>query len=287
MFGLRRAGHQVTLLAPGPSGAALVGPGPGEAQALLAFEDKDVATLFGEAVAPRLRERLGAFDLAVAYTRSVELAESLSRAVARVVSQDPSPPDGAGHVSRWLLQPLTALGIPVAGDDPPVLQPTAEEDAAAAVLRGALPARFLAVHPGSGSARKRWPADRFLRLVDGLPAGPFLLVVGPADAEAATPLRDHPGAVIADGLPVRALGALVRQAAAFVGNDSGVTHLAAAAGAPSVALFGPTDPGVWAPVGPRVRVVRAAGGRMEDLEVEVVREAVLPLLNGASVRGAT
>jgi lipopolysaccharide heptosyltransferase III len=67
-----------------------------------------------------------------------------------------------------------------------------------------------------------------------------------------------PNAVLADALHPRQLGALLSRAGLFVGNDSGVTHLAAAAGAPTVALFGPTDPAQWAPVGPAVVVVRAA-----------------------------
>ena len=60
----------------------------------------------------------------------------------------------------------------------------------------------------------------------------------------------------------------------FVGHDSGVTHLAAAWGAPTLALFGPTDPAVWAPVGPDVRVLRAPDGRMDLLSLEAVLRAV-------------
>jgi ADP-heptose:LPS heptosyltransferase len=54
----------------------------------------------------------------------------------------------------------------------------------------------------------------------------------------------------------------------YIGNDSGISHLAAAAGAPVVALFGPTDPAVWAPRGPRVRILAAAGLRSTVDEVE-------------------
>jgi ADP-heptose:LPS heptosyltransferase len=60
----------------------------------------------------------------------------------------------------------------------------------------------------------------------------------------------------------------------FIGHDSGVSHLAASWGAPTLALFGPTDPAVWAPVGPRVRVVRAREGRMDSLTVDAVVGAV-------------
>jgi ADP-heptose:LPS heptosyltransferase len=71
-------------------------------------------------------------------------------------------------------------------------------------------------------------------------------------------------------LTPRALGALLRKARAYVGNDSGVSHLAAAFGAPSIVLFGPTDPRVWAPLGPRVRTLRAPDGRLEQIEVAEV-----------------
>jgi heptosyltransferase-3 len=60
----------------------------------------------------------------------------------------------------------------------------------------------------------------------------------------------------------------------FVGHDTGVTHLAAAVGTPTVALFGATDPAVWAPLGEHVRVVRSADGLMESIGVAEVVEAV-------------
>jgi ADP-heptose:LPS heptosyltransferase len=142
-----------------------------------------------------------------------------------------------------------------------------------------LPGRFLAVHPGSGSRSKSWPADRFSRLVHALGAPRFLLVEGPADAEAAATLRAaHAGALVARGLTPRVLGAVLARAGAFVGNDSGVSHLAAAWGAPTVALFGPTDPAVWSPVGPRVKAVRSPHAGMDGIEVDAVVAAVAALL---------
>ena len=62
----------------------------------------------------------------------------------------------------------------------------------------------------------------------------------------------------------------------FVGNDSGTTHLAAMLGAPTVALFGPTDPAVWAPTGPRVRVL-GGGDPTAVVDVAAVGAAVLAL----------
>jgi ADP-heptose:LPS heptosyltransferase len=223
--------------------------------------------------AAALRETLGGFDAAVVYSRDAALARTIGALIARVVVHDPLPPSGTGHAADWLARPVASLGINCS-DGPALLQATDEEQERAAAILRDLPDRFLAVHPGSGSPAKTWPADRFGEVVDALGVERFLLVEGPADAAAAAPLRARRGAVLARGLGTRVLGAALARAAAFVGNDSGVTHLAAAWGAPTVAIFGPTDPGVWSPVGPRVTVVRSADARMDGVAIEAVVGAV-------------
>src|SRR6185503_10780264 len=156
----------------------------------------------------------------------------------------------------WLCGPLAELGVAEAGDPPP-LRATAEETEAVAPWLERLPPGFLALHPGSGSAAKNWPPARFAALASALASGhPWLLVEGPADEECAATLRELPGVVVARHLPARVLAALLAQAGRFVGNDSGVSHLAAACGASTLALFGPTDPASWGPVGPNARVLR-------------------------------
>jgi hypothetical protein len=269
----------VALLAPQAAGAALIGPGPGEARRLVPWEAAWTAELFTDPASPSLRDRLGAFDAAIAYTRSADLARGLKAAIPRVLVHDPMPPPGGGHASEWLARPATLLGASCA-EAPPTLRATSEERERAAAILGELPARFLAVHPGSGSPDKNWPAARFARLLGALSVERFLLVEGPADAEAAAAVRERGGAVSARGLTARVLGATLGRASAFLGNDSGVTHLAAAWGAPTVALYGPTDPGVWSPVGPRLVTVRSCGPSMEGIAVETVAAAVAPLLSG-------
>ena len=274
---LRGGGRQVLLIAPAAAGAAIVGTGSSEAHELFAWERPEIAALFAEEAPPPagLRERLAAVDLAVVYSRSAALVRGLQSLVAQVAAHDPTPAAGV-HASRWLLRPLEALGFRPTGDPEPI-RPTAPETAEARRFSSSLPAGFLAVHPGSGSPRKNWPADRFAALLDTVaPRAPFLLVEGPADAEAVAVLRRRPGAVVAHGLPPRMLGAVLSRAGVFIGHDSGVSHLAAAWGTPTVALFGPTDPAVWAPLGPRVAVVRAPGGSMAELEVAPVAAACRP-----------
>jgi ADP-heptose:LPS heptosyltransferase len=107
---------------------------------------------------------------------------------------------------------------------------------------------FAVIHPFSGSARKNWPLENFRFLARDLErVMPVLWCAGPEDP----PL---PGAIQIPDL--YDLACWLARAQVFIGNDSGITHLAAAAGTPVLALFGPTDPAVWAPRGPHVQIVK-------------------------------
>ena len=102
-------------------------------------------------------------------------------------------------------------------------------------------------------------------------------MVGPAEAALLPP----EGAILAREWPLRTLAAALSRAGLFVGNDAGVSHLAAAAGAPTLALFGPTDPALWAPVGPRAVVLRAPDGSLDGLAVADVVAAARRLRSAA------
>jgi hypothetical protein len=121
--------------------------------------------------------------------------------------------------------------------------------------------RLVVVHPGSGGLRKCYPIERYVRACRVLLQRDMqpVMVLGPAEVErwgeqVGRLLRECK--VIVDP-PVGILVALARMAAAYVGNDSGPTHVAAAAGVATVAVFGPTEAEVWGPVGPRVTVLRS------------------------------
>jgi len=119
-----------------------------------------------------------------------------------------------------------------------------------------VPPRTVALHPGSGSALKNWPLPRFVEVAqrlheDGLG---ILWILGPA--EDGTGLPD--GARVCRSPDLTMLACTLARCALYVGNDSGVTHLAAAVGCPTVAIFGPSDAAVWTPHGARVRVVRSS-----------------------------
>ena len=123
---------------------------------------------------------------------------------------------------------------------------------------------FAVIHPFSGSPKKCWRLDRFQALAHLIePHMPVRWCAGPEER--------LPAAVrIAD---LYDLGCWLASARVYVGNDAGITHLAAAVGTPVVALFGPTEPRIWAPRGPRVRVIAKAA--LEDITVDEVLAAVL------------
>jgi heptosyltransferase-3 len=114
------------------------------------------------------------------------------------------------------------------------------------------------VHPFASNEAKRWPAGVGFRV-------PGVKVVRLRGPEEQLDSARH----IPDLLD---LARFLAGARAYVGNDSGITHLAAAVGAPTVALFGPTDPAIWGPRGRTVRIIRAA--RMADIAEETVIDAL-------------
>jgi heptosyltransferase-2 len=279
---LRASGHSVSALAPSHAGAALLGRGPCEVDAVLPWESATFAELLTDAtnVSANLRGAFTPFQVVIAYTSSADLLRGLGQSAssAQIVAQSPMPPPGGPHAAEWLAQAVAKLGADP-GVMPPIFAASKAETAQAQPWLDRLANRFVAIHPGSGAPRKNWPAARFAALAERLAAGkPFLLVEGPADADAIAPATARPGAVRARDLPPRVLGAVLARAGLYVGNDSGVSHLAAAWGAPVLALFGPTDPAQWAPVGPRVTVLRARNERMDTLEMEDVERAAREML---------
>jgi heptosyltransferase-3 len=101
------------------------------------------------------------------------------------------------------------------------------------------------MHPGAGAAAKCWP--HFAGLIEMVRDA--VVLIGPADVDFPT---NRPSL---RGLSLLDVAQELRQCRCFVGNDSGITHLAAYLGCPTIALFGPTDPRMWGPLGRRVKIL--------------------------------
>ncbi|HEY6285347.1 MAG TPA: glycosyltransferase family 9 protein, partial [Ktedonobacteraceae bacterium] len=141
--------------------------------------------------------------------------------------------------------------------------------------------RFFAIHPGSGAVQKCWPTSRFATVIRRLweQNHPVLLLAGPADTERVDDLLQQlslpPGPEMFKMLTHALLLEVaqhLQECRCYLGNDSGITHLAAMLGVPTVAIFGPTDPAMWQPVGPFVKVLQ--GHTLEDVTVDATVECL-------------
>jgi len=168
----------------------------------------------------------------------------------------PFRPPGPGHVAdRYLDAVLAAGGYPdvrsTSRNELSRIDVLAEDLEAASATLGKhrlAPGEFVLIFPGSGSPKKNWLAENFAALARQIePKMRAVVVIGPAEA-AIEPIFKGKFATLG-GLELGEIAGMARLAAGFVGNDSGVSHLAAAAGAIGVVLFGPTDPERWRPLG--------------------------------------
>jgi Glycosyltransferase family 9 (heptosyltransferase) len=261
------ARDRITLL--GVPGYASLAP-DGLFNELWDARSSQFASLFagGTDSASPLGFRLSPFHSALLFSSlSSGLAANLSRlGVKEIVRQDPFPSRRMHIVDYHLsLFPGNVL---------------TEEDRLPRVSRpqGSLsvPPDAVAVHPGSGDRQKNWPVSSFAGLVAGLEQSGFPVrwIIGPGEEDLALP----PGAQAWRNISLTELAAALAACRLFVGNDSGVSHLAAATGCATVALFGATDPVVWAPRGRSTRIIQKAAGTLSSLSVETVLSECLGLL---------
>ena len=189
------------------------------------------------------------------------------------------PADFPGHVTDHLLAqlaPWPAAQAAVAQ----VLRSVADRGVSGGTGN---PTGPVVIHPGSGAKRKCWPADRFLALVERLRVSGrnVRVLAGEVELETWTPgelERFSAAATLARPATYVELFDELTGASAFVGNDTGPSHLAGIIGVPTVTLFGPSNATHWRPLGPRVHVLHAPA--LEDIAVEQVFGEVTRALSG-------
>jgi hypothetical protein len=193
----------------------------------------------------RLIEELRSFDSIVSWygANRPEFREEVARLGLPFTFFPALPPEGAGKpASDFYLDQVRTLGECVSDGTPRI------RGLEACAARDGDEEDFVVIHPFSGSERKNWPLENFGQLARRLGiATKVYWCYGPED-----PPDDD--AVRIENL--FELACWLSKASLFVGNDSGITHLAAAVGTPVLAFFGPTDPAVWAPRGAEVRIGR-------------------------------
>jgi ADP-heptose:LPS heptosyltransferase len=292
---LRRAFPTARLSVVGNAPVLALARDAGLADEVASFDLPHWAELFAQEGirSAEARQALAGASLAVLWLRDSDgLAARNLRAlgIPAIVSAPGRPPESARlHAAEYLLCTLVSIiGADALAPAPALrLKPSDEASAWAEgewARRGLVGRSVLALHPGSGGHAKCWPPERFASLAAGfIGTGWRVLVIeGPADELAASQvlaLLPADAAQAVAGVTLPQLAALLARAALFVGNDSGVTHLSALLGTPTVALFGPTDRAIWGPRGPRVRVVwPGAAAPMTALGVAEVAHAAQMLL---------
>ncbi|MHB1007114.1 MAG: glycosyltransferase family 9 protein [Chloroflexota bacterium] len=285
----RLPGTWIALAAQAGAGRLLAGVGL--VDQALSRDDPRLAALFG--TSGRLddaRASLGSLDGAVAWLGDPDrlVERNLVDLGARHAVVAPSrPPPGSGvHVAEYLARALAGMAGPLVLPAGPFLAAAAGDLAWAESFlasAGSPAGPVVTLHPGSGSDRKNWSAEGFAAVADALGARSTVVILGGLADEAAVGevlkrVRTHP--LVATDLPLPRVAGLLARSVAYLGNDSGLTHLAALLGVPTVALFGPTDPALWRPWGRRVTVLEW-GTEGETLAAPAVVEAVLATMVSA------
>lgn len=265
--------------------------------------DRDVAldtlgleTLFGEGEPPERLRRLATGARVISWfgSRDEGFARRLRALAGESVVASSTAPPGA-TVWEHLVASVGALGGP--GTDDAGRETMAVPESFVADGRRALADAgwegvrpLVLLHPGAGGATKRWAADGFAAAAEALAESLGADVVihdGPADHDAVAALRARLR-VTAGVLAEPALETLVgvmRHAAVWIGNDSGVTHLAAAVGAPTLALF--IEPHLaWRPWARQARVRVVTVETLSRADVDSVIAEATALLRSRDARAA-
>jgi ADP-heptose:LPS heptosyltransferase len=243
--------------------------GPVYGQAIFPGHHRDWAGLYQKKamISEGFRKFLSSFKRAYLFAKHppAELIQGLKKGGIEKITWIPSFPDEKKRIPLQVLQQevYQAQSIPWLKAENVFYVPRENLHQARELLahfRGPGKKRPLwAVHPGSGSLQKNWPLERFIQAAQEIERknqGQPIFLLGPAEQETepAGFFRSQPFPVM-NTPPLKTLAGILSQCAGYLGNDSGVSHLAAALGLPSVVLFGPTDPFLWGPRGRSVHLL--------------------------------
>ncbi|MDP1590776.1 MAG: glycosyltransferase family 9 protein [Prosthecobacter sp.] len=237
----------------------------GLADSVRSLEHRTMAALFAKTapIDEALAEHLRGFNLVVSFLYDPDglFRASLERVgVKTLIECSPRVQNEGEHASKQLAKGLEKLAMFL-------------EDAH--LCRAHFERRLddkarIAIHPGSGSEKKNWPLEHWLRLADEFSDHEVIFITGEAEEARGVKIERHANW---HALPLSELSTRLATCTAFLGHDSGISHLAAACGVPSLLLFGPTDPAIWAPPQPWVEILREESGDLAHLDFERVKSA--------------
>ena len=244
------------------------------AEEILSIDQKGMASFFMREgiLDPQLSQIFKSFDLIVVFGKDGE--SPLMKNLKRLNGGEPfhiaclPGPNERIHLGSHFVRELARYGLSSSAGEVPklYLRESDQEWATAYWLDQGVAVedllKVILIHPGSGSTKKVWPIDRFLDLIRVLRRrfdSKTVIILGPAEGQEIRRAFEIAGGgtfIFLHGLSLIQLASAIRGCRLFIGNDSGVSHLAAALEIPTVALFGPTDPEIWSPRGKKVVTIR-------------------------------
>jgi heptosyltransferase-3 len=240
----------------------------GVADTYFSLESAKLATLFAGQMTPFVKGLINDFTTLVLLSFSDDIERHIRcNCSGNVFRISPRPPvDEETHVALNLVGEFKKKGLIENHSKEPLFR-----DLPARKVCRREKAPYL-VHPGAGSPRKLWPLENFIDLacrIESMDPGKVFFILGPADLEMAPRLKAT-GLPVYDHCSLSQLILLLNEAKIFIGHDSGVAHLAAFLGVPTIAVFGPSSPRRWAPLGHQVRTLRGKAECTPCFEVEKV-----------------
>ena len=219
------------------------------------------ATLYSSPIDPIVKNILLSYQRIILFSRSRQLEKTLFLISNNEVYRIPPRPglDQKIHVSQHILSNLVGFGLLEESDKDTCMTWSLSIDSDRRNPEHD-PSKII-IHPGSGSRKKCWPISNFVKVASSMDAGGKQpeFILGPAEYDLYDILMQSRrfNANVHKIETLTELAGLLKIGGGFVGNDSGVSHLAAFIGLPTVAVFGPSDPKLWKPMGRAVKVVRS------------------------------
>ncbi|MBA3035169.1 MAG: glycosyltransferase family 9 protein [Desulfobacterium sp.] len=220
------------------------------------------SSIFSDKVDPVAKEILRSYDEILLFSYSDQIEKTISGIVNKRIYRIPPRPDATIeiHILDYILKFLVKYKL-TDNDSLPgkeyhdyltkEIGNSKAQDTGSKVI----------IHPGSGSRRKNWPVANFIKVCKNLESKGISIdiIIGPAEYDLAEKFKSylpsstkiHSPAKLLDIVP------LLKQSSGFIGNDSGISHLAAFMGIPAIVIFGPSDPKRWKPFGPFVKILRS------------------------------
>jgi heptosyltransferase-3 len=225
------------------------------------LEASAFATLYSSHIDPNVKNILRSYGKVILFSRSRSLERTLSSVSENEVYGIPPRPDldQKIHVTQHILSHLVRFRLLEKSDEDMriALSSSVYSDRRSTQYD---PSRII-IHPGSGSRKKCWPISNFAKVYSSLKADDKQpeFILGPAEYDLHDILvQSSRGTAKVHRLDsLKDLTELLKTGNGFIGNDSGVSHLAAFIGLPTVAVFGPSDPETWKPMGRTVKVVQS------------------------------